>query len=129
MAFEQFPYTNMHDLNLDWLLKTVKETKDILDNTDIPQHVRDELTEMYNDGRLEKLVNEKILADIQAKVDANAKSIGTAKESIAANEAAIEGLKVTATLAMVSTPDAYSGDSEHCFRLWFRNLVRPPWRI
>ena len=30
MAFEQFPYTNLHDLNLDWLLKTVKDTKDIL---------------------------------------------------------------------------------------------------
>lgn len=117
MAFEQFPYTNIHDLNLDWLLKTVKETKDILDNTDIPQHVRDELTEMYNDGRLEKLVNEKILADIQAKVDANTESIGTAKETIAANEAAIEGLKVTATLAMVSTQDAYSGDPERGFSL------------
>lgn len=117
MAFEQFPYTNIHDLNLDWLLKTVRDTKDILDNTDIPQHVRDELTEMYNDGRLEKLINEKILADIQAKVDANAESIGTAKESIAANEAAIEGLKVTATLAMVSTPDAYSGDPERGFSL------------
>lgn len=117
MAFEQFPYTNIHDLNLDWLLKTVKDTKDILDNTDIPQHVRDELTEMYNDGRLEKLVNEKILADIQAKVDANTESIGTAKETIAANEAAIEGLKVTATLAMVSTLDAYSGDPERGFSL------------
>lgn len=117
MAFEQFPYTNIHDLNLDWLLKTVKDTKDILDNTDIPQHVRDELTEMYNDGRLEKLVNEKILADIQAKVDANTESIGTAKEAIAANEAAIEGLKVTATLAMLSTPDAYSGDPERGFSL------------
>ena len=25
MAFEQFPYTNMHDLNLDWLLKKIEE--------------------------------------------------------------------------------------------------------
>ena len=117
MAFEQFPYTNLHDLNLDWLLKTVKDTKDILDNTDIPQHVRDELTVMYNDGRLEKLVNEKILADIQAKVDANAESIGTAKEDIAANEEAIGNLKVTATLAMLSAPDAVSGDPDRGYSL------------
>lgn len=117
MAFEQFPYTNLHDLNLDWLLKTVKDTKDILDNTDIPQHVRDELTVMYNDGRLEKLVNEKILADIQAKVDANTESIGTAKESIAANAEAIGNLKVTATLAMLSAPDAVSGDPDRGFSL------------
>ena len=117
MAFEQFPYTNFHDLNLDWLLKTVKETKDILDNTDIPQHVRDELTEMYNDGRLEKLVNEQILTDIQAKVDANAKNIGTAKEAIAANEEAIGNLKVTATLAMLSAKDAVSGDPDRGYSL------------
>lgn len=117
MAFEQFPYTNFHDLNLDWLLKTVKATKDILDNTDIPQHVRDELTEMYNDGRLEKLVNEKILADIQAKVDANAESIGTAKEDIAANAEAIGNLKVTATLAMLSAPDVVSGDPDRGYSL------------
>lgn len=117
MAFEQFPYTNIHDLNLDWLLKTVKETKDILDNTDIPQHVRDELTEMYNDGRLEKLVNEQILTDIQAAVDSNSESIEIAKESIAANEAAIGNLKVTATLAMLSAPDAVSGDPDRGYSL------------
>ena len=25
MAFEQFTYTNLHDLNLDWLLKKLEE--------------------------------------------------------------------------------------------------------
>ena len=25
MAFEQFPYTNLHDINLDWLLKKIEE--------------------------------------------------------------------------------------------------------
>ena len=25
MAFDQFPYTNLHDLNLDWLLKKLEE--------------------------------------------------------------------------------------------------------
>ena len=25
MAFEQFPYTNLHDLNLDWMLKKLEE--------------------------------------------------------------------------------------------------------
>lgn len=27
MAFEQFPYTNLHDLNLDWLLKKIEEVE------------------------------------------------------------------------------------------------------
>ena len=33
MAFEQFPYTNLHDLNLDWLLKKLEELeKNVLKN-------------------------------------------------------------------------------------------------
>ena len=33
MAFEQFPYTNLHDLNLDWLLKKIVELeKNVLKN-------------------------------------------------------------------------------------------------
>ena len=31
-AFEQFPYTNYHDLNLDWVLQVVKDAKNILNN-------------------------------------------------------------------------------------------------
>ena len=117
MAFEQFPYTNFHDLNLDWLLKTVKDTKDILDNTDIPKIVQDELTEMYNNGQLADLINQQILGDIQAQVDANTASIEAANEAIAANDASIEGLKVTATLAMLSEKDNVSGDPERGYSL------------
>ena len=32
--FEQFPYTNTHELNLDWVLNYVKETKDKTDDID-----------------------------------------------------------------------------------------------
>ena len=117
MAFEQFPYTNFHDLNLDWLLKTVKDTKDILDNTDIPKIVQDELAEMYNNGQLADLINQQILGNIQAQVDANTASIEAANEAIAANDASIEGLKVTATLAMLSAPDAVSGDPDRGYSL------------
>lgn len=32
---ENFPYTNFHDLNLDWIIQTVKDTlKDIKNNSD-----------------------------------------------------------------------------------------------
>lgn len=110
MAYENFPYTDLHTLNVDWLLKTVKDTKDILDNTDIPKIVQDELTEMYNNGQLEQLINEQLLGDIQAQVNANTTSIEAANE-------AIEGLKVTATLAMLSAKDAVSGDPERGYSL------------
>lgn len=110
MAYENFPYTDLHTLNVDWLLKTVKDTKDILDNTDIPKIVQDELTEMYNNGQLEQLINEQLLGDIQAQVNANTTSIEAANE-------AIEGLKVTATLAMLSAKDAVSGDPDRGYSL------------
>ena len=37
MALEQVPYTNYHDLNLDWVLKVAKEAKDVIegDRTEI----------------------------------------------------------------------------------------------
>lgn len=31
MAFEQFPYTNLHDLNLDWILKEVDRVRTAVD--------------------------------------------------------------------------------------------------
>lgn len=34
MPFEQFPYTNFHELNDDWILKTVKDVKDKTDAID-----------------------------------------------------------------------------------------------
>lgn len=33
-VFDNFPYTNIHDLNTDWLVKTVKEVKDKTDEID-----------------------------------------------------------------------------------------------
>lgn len=31
-AFEQFPYTNFHELNLDWIIKKVKQFQNSIDN-------------------------------------------------------------------------------------------------
>lgn len=31
-VFEQFPYTNFHELNLDWIIKQVKQFQISLDN-------------------------------------------------------------------------------------------------
>lgn len=34
MPFEQFPYTNFHELNLDWVIRKMKELSDKTDNID-----------------------------------------------------------------------------------------------
>ena len=46
--FEQFPYTNFHELNLDWLLKNQKTVLQELQNIDthITQIVNDYLQNM-----------------------------------------------------------------------------------
>ena len=33
-SFEQFPYTNFHELNLDWIIEKIKEFKNEIDNID-----------------------------------------------------------------------------------------------
>lgn len=83
--FDWFPYTNLHDMNLDWIIRTIKqwsseadkhfstideaikelntnfyELKDYvinyLDNADFQQMVSDKLDEMLEDGSLASLL-------------------------------------------------------------------------
>lgn len=78
--FDNFPYTNFHELNLDWVIRILKaldksvdvlttdvatltdEVENFIENADIPGVVRDELLAMYADGRLAELVTEAVVA-------------------------------------------------------------------
>lgn len=81
MAFlDNFPYTNIHELNLDWILRVLKamgvkideytdkvdeltdEVNNFIQNADIPGTVREVLLEMYEDGRLADLVSAAVVA-------------------------------------------------------------------
>lgn len=44
-VFEQFPYTNFHDLNLDWIVKKVKTMSDTLESfiLEVEQDIKDEV--------------------------------------------------------------------------------------
>ena len=73
--FQQFPYSNFHELNLDWFLETFKKLaaewektksdwdslKDFIDNffenLDLQNEVNNKLQEMYNDGSLMVLLS------------------------------------------------------------------------
>ena len=63
MSFRDFPYTNYHDLNADWLLETIKkdaETTKALagkvedEITKIPGQIADEVTKLIDSGKLEE---------------------------------------------------------------------------
>lgn len=84
--YDNWTYTDLHQLNLDWILKQVKlalsqvntlsmdfiELKEyvinFLNSLDIDQAVADELDEMYDDGRLASIIGT-TLNDIQGQVD------------------------------------------------------------
>lgn len=54
MPLEQFPYTNFHELNLDWIIKKIKEAINIENEikNDLPDIVKNIITEMIDDGSL-----------------------------------------------------------------------------
>ena len=73
--FEQFPYTNFHELNLSWVLEqwaivrkeftTIAEAfadlkefvDDYFDNLDVQEEINNKLDEMYADGTLALILN------------------------------------------------------------------------
>lgn len=85
-AFEHFPYTNFHELNLDFIISKVKEyinktegieiqikmlsgdldalkeyVNDYFDSLDLKQAVSDKIDEMLDNGELEAIINANIL--------------------------------------------------------------------
>lgn len=59
--FEQFPYTNFHELNLDWLLRAMKELSarmDAIDGGDIAAEIANIIQKMIRDGSLAALLEQ-----------------------------------------------------------------------
>lgn len=74
--FDQFPYTNFHELNLDWIIETVKNQKNHVDTidkhvTEVDKHVTEvdkHVTEVNNNLlNVDKHIDEKV-AESTAKV-------------------------------------------------------------
>lgn len=68
MPFENFPYADLHNLNLDWLLKQVKEDHDLLSGIDFEDMVEDAVQQAIDDGRLADLINNTLLHGIRNSV-------------------------------------------------------------
>lgn len=105
--FEQFPYANFHELNLDWLLAKMKELaaavdaaedhvdaldqavadlREYIDNLDLTDEVREVLDEWLEDGTIETIIGRFLkLADltpIDRLMLGNATDIGFIGDSI-----------------------------------------------
>ena len=75
MPFEEFPYTNFHELNLDWIINTMKQLQgnfktieeafealkeyviSYLDSDEFKQLVSDKLDEMLANGDLDDVID------------------------------------------------------------------------
>lgn len=58
--FEQFPYTNFHELNLDWLCKHIKELEEQihdLTNKNIDEAINQRIDEMIDNGEFSSILN------------------------------------------------------------------------
>lgn len=92
--FDTFPYTNFHELNLDWIIKMLRDYADTLEYVqtfDVTGEVSDKLEQMLADGELTNL-----LGDFPARLSA-------AESDIVALEAKTEFRRERAT-GTVSVP-------------------------
>lgn len=93
MSFENFPYTDFHELNLDWVIKIVKECKTLsgetaiglndlkkyvnqyFDDLNVQQQINNKLDAMAADGSLAEIINQEIFADLNQDIENNAQAI------------------------------------------------------
>ena len=87
MPFENFPYADMHNLNLDWLLKQVKEDHDLLSGMDFQTMVDQAVQDAIDDGRIGALINNTLLAQINNDISTLQTTVGQHTTRIAALEA------------------------------------------
>lgn len=64
--FEQFPYTNFHDLNLDWIIKALKDLDNKVDT--IEERIT-EAAKVYVDARIKEFVDGP-MQDMQNQINA-----------------------------------------------------------
>ena len=66
-----FPWSNFHELNLDWVIKMVKSFADYLNSigTEIKKEIAEQIKELVDSGYFKDLVDEEALKGIVNKVD------------------------------------------------------------
>lgn len=99
--FEQFPYTNFHEMNLDWLLQKMKElarrvdsveelvaalkqeVETFIDNLDIQKAVNDYIDQLASDGTIKKMLDD-LMSDFESDYDGRLQSLQSQVDSIIA---------------------------------------------
>lgn len=64
--FEQFPYTDFHNLNLDWILRRIKEFSAVI--ADLPNSIADAVDKALDELQLQKIITD-IMTDYQMAIN------------------------------------------------------------
>lgn len=113
MPFENFPYSDLHNLNLDWLLRQVKRNTELLDRTDFRQLMADALQQAIDDGTMEDLIDQQVLTDITDRLN----TISGDVTDLTADSIMLERRTATATVAMLGQPAADTDDPDRGYSL------------
>ena len=106
--WEQFPYTNFHELNLQWVLQLLKDLNErvkTLENVDIRQLIINELNIMVDDGTFERLFSSMLdeirraIAELESLVQSNTDDIASLNASQDVQDGLISGLRTDMTQA------------------------------
>lgn len=106
--WEQFPYTNFHELNLQWVLQLLKDLNTrvtTLENVDIRQLIINELNIMVEDGTFEELFSamldeiRRAISELESLVQSNIDDIASLNASQDVQDGLISGLRTDMTQA------------------------------
>lgn len=56
--FNSFPYSDFHELNLDWILAKIKEFQNWFDNLNVEDEIKSEVDKYFNQVMIQAAYNE-----------------------------------------------------------------------
>ena len=106
--WEQFPYANFHEINIDWLMRLVKDLNErvkALEDVDIRVLIEQELHIMIEDGTFEELFDDMLdsiraaIAELTSLVETNTDDIADLNTSQLEQDTLIYNLRTDMTQA------------------------------
>lgn len=103
-GFKKFPYTNFHELNLDWLLNKLKNLEDWaaqFDTDELLEEIRQLILQMIEDGTFDEIFEEWV-RPIREDITALQGRVTALETSQAAQDVIINGLQTTVASLVVT---------------------------
>lgn len=110
-GFEKFPYTNFHELNLDWLLHKVRNLEDWaaqFDTDELLEEIQQLILKMVEDGTFDEIFEEWVkplrddITELQGDVTNLQGRVAALETSQAAQDITINGIQTTLSSLVVT---------------------------